>query len=316
MSLHPVPLNPSAPYALPLPSAPDTRLEGIARALFDAAVLDPGPTDLVGIVDVSTVGAASRPGDRPDHLVVAALTDPDPVVSLLNFTAPPEWWALGLVTGARSRALDGSATTAGSTFVHLVDRRGTSVSVLTGAGPEPMVVGPTADLTEGRLADACRRMLDLPTAPAPGDMTAHVIDLWLARVTRSALDQPGLDWPAVVARNPAHEITGPCTTVPTPAAIARRTVAFGEQLDWERYRQRCIEAGGTPFGELDAEVADWMDAGMFARWLLGESMPWPSQMDLLEGVLAPGAADRLWATLALCPPAPWPPIPTDTRGPG
>ena len=58
-----------------------------------------------------------------------------------------------------------------------------------------------------------------------------------------------------------------------PAAIARLTVTFGEQLDWERYRQRCVEAGSTPFGELDGHVAAWMDAGMFARWLLGESMP-------------------------------------------
>jgi hypothetical protein len=111
----------------------------------------------------------------------------------------------------------------------------------------------------------------------------------------------------VVARNPAHEPTGAGTAVTTPAALARRTAAFGQELDWDRYRQRCVEAGGTPFGELDAGTVAWMDAGTFARWLLGESMPWPTQMELLEGLLSPGACDRLWATLALCPAPAWPP---------
>ena len=107
-------------------------------------------------------------------------------------------------------------------------------------------------------------------------MTTHVVDLWLARVIRAALDRPGLDWPAVVDRNPAAEVPCPGTATPTPAALAHRTMAFGDQLDWDRYRHRCIDAGGTPFGELDADTARWMDAGMFARWLLGESMPWAS----------------------------------------
>jgi hypothetical protein len=306
MSLHPVPLNPPARACVPVRSLADERLDGIARALFDAARAEPGPPDLVGVVELPTLGVAPGAGRRPDHLVVAALADPDPVVQLLGFTAPPEWWAVGVVTGAQARTLDGSTSATGATFVHLVDRRGTSISLVTGPGPEPLVAGPGPDLVEGRVADACRRMLGLPTAPPPDDMTTHVVDLWLARVTRAALDEPGLDWPAVVARNPAHELTGPCAGVPTPAAMARYTIDFGEQLDWERYRHRCVEAGGTPFGELDADVARWMDAGMFARWLLGESMPWPAQMDLLEGLLSPGACDRFWAALSLFPPAEWP----------
>ena len=146
--------------------------------------------------------------------------------------------------------LDGSARSDGATFVHLVDRRGSSVSVLTGPGSQTLVDGPDPEPVQGRAADACRRMLGLPTAPPPPDMTAHVVDLWLARTTRAALEHPGLDWPSVARHNPAHELA-PGTAVPTPAAIARHTVAFGEQLDWERYRQRCIDAGGTPFGEID-----------------------------------------------------------------
>lgn len=310
MSLHPVPLHPSTTRspteAASVPSDADERLEGIARALHHAAADDPGPTDLVGVVDLASLGVAPEPGGRPDQIVLAALDDPDPVALLLGRTAPAEFWAVGMVTGARSRSLDGPARYDGATFVHLVDRRGCSVGVLTGPGARTQVDGPDLEPVRGRGADACRRMLGLPTAPPPPDMTAHVVDLWLARTTRAALEQPGLDWPSVARHNPAHELA-PGTAIPTPAAIARHTVAFGEQLDWERYRQRCVEAGSTPFGELEGSVAAWMDAGMFARWLLGESVPWAAHLDLLEGLLSPGAADRLRAAVALCPAPPWPP---------
>lgn len=307
MSLHPDPLHPStAPSDLAVPLDADDRLAAIAWALHDVALGDPGPADLVGVVDLASIGVVPEPGARPDHLVLAALDDPDPVTALLGRSSPEAFWAVGLVTSALTRPLDAADTADGATFVHLVDRRGVSVSVLGTPDGRTGTDGPTAEPVQGRAADACRRMLDLPTAPPPPDMTAHVVDLWLARTTRAALEQPCLDWPSVVRHNPAHDLA-PGTAVPTPAAIARHTVAFGEQLDWERYRQRCVEAGTTPFGELDGAVAAWMDAGMFARWLLGESMPWAGHLDLLEGLLSSGAADRLRAAVALCPPPPWPP---------
>ena len=308
MSLHPDPLHRPTTHAHlpPVPLDADDRLVAIARALHDIAVDDPGPTDLVGIVDLASIGVVPEPGGRPDHLVLTTLDDPDPVASLLGRSSPDAFWAVGLVTGATARPLDGAPGADDATFVHLVDRRGVSVGVLSTQGARARTEGPTPEPARGRAADACRRMLGLPTAPPPPDMTAHVVDLWLARTTRAALDQPGLDWPAVVRHNPAHDLA-PGTAVPTPAAIARHTVAFGDQLDWERYRQRCVDAGTTPFGELDGSVARWMDAGMFARWLLGESMPWSGHLDLLEGLLSPGAADRLRAAVALCPTPPWPP---------
>ena len=81
-------------------------------------------------------GDTCRPSS-PTPLVVAALTGDEPVLGLLGFTAPPEWWAVGVVTGARARSLDGSAAVDGATFAHLVDRAGSSVSLLSGAGPDP-----------------------------------------------------------------------------------------------------------------------------------------------------------------------------------
>ena len=100
--------------------------------------------------------------------------------------APPEMWAIGLVTRARARSLADGRRVDGATFVHLLDRGGTSVSVLRGAGSEPVVTGPGPDRGEGRVPDLCRRMLGMPTPAPPGDMTAHVADLWLARARLGA----------------------------------------------------------------------------------------------------------------------------------
>ena len=298
------------------------RLQRIAPILLEAAEADPGPPDLIGLVDVE--GAArlaeprltSSPIDPADTLVVVALTDPDPVVQLLGFTAPPQWWAVGVVTGARARPLDDpTAPTVWGTLVHLIERGGTSVSLLGRPGHEPLALGGDTAAVEGRLGDACRRMLGLSTAPPPSDMTAHVIDLWLDVVARDGCDHPGLDWDAVVARHPAGPVPGAGSVCPTPALMARHTVAFGAMLDWERYRGTCVRLGRSPFGDVDGDVAAWMDTGMFARWMLGEALPWPERMELLDGLLSPGAADRLWATLALCPRPPWPPSGASTVSP-
>jgi len=305
MSLHPVPAYPSSTSseldASRVPADADERLEVVARALHRTASDGGGPTHLVGLVDAGALVGEPDAAGHPDHLVLTALDDPDPATLLLGRTAPAELWAVGVAAGVRTRPLDDLSRADDAAFVHLVDRRGCSVAVLGPPGTAPAVTGPHAEPALGRIADACRRMLGLPTAPPPGDMTTHVVDLWLARVTRAALSEPGLDWPAVVALNPSLELPRPSTVVPTPAATARRTVELGRQLDWDRYRLRCVEAGGTPFGELTADDAAWMDAGMFARWMLGESMAWTAHLDLLEGLVSPGAIDRLWATVGQCP---------------
>ncbi len=313
----------SLPHPPPAAIDPDpdldadtARLDGAAQALLDAALAEPGPPELVGLVDAASQGVAAL-GGRPDLLVLSTLDGHDPVTGLLGVTAPPEWWAAGVVTGARARTLDAPVGVArGGTFVHLVARSGVSVSLLAGDDGTVTVdrsVGrPPEEAPVGRLADACRRVLGLPTAPPPGDMTAYVVDTWLSLVARQALDDPGLAWPDVVALHPGVRLTTspPDEAAPpacTPAEMAQHTRALGAVLDWDRYRVSCVAEGGSPFGELDADAADWMDAGMFARWVLGEMPPWPSVMELLDGLLTAGAADRLWATLALCPPAPWPP---------
>jgi hypothetical protein len=183
--------------------------------------------------------------------------------------------------------------------VHLVSRDGTAVGLLRRPGHDPLVMGPSTEPLPGRTADACRRALGLPTAPPP-PMTAHLLDVWLDRVARDASRRSRLGWPDVVDRHPGRDGLASDET-PTPAQVAAHTARLGADLDWDRYRLGCAARGTAPFGdELDTAVIEWMDAGMFARWQLGESLRRDEQMDLLEALLAPALLDQLWATLSLC----------------
>jgi hypothetical protein len=284
-------------------------LRDLAHALAAAALDVGGPHRLVGV---------AAPGPEPDDgtgphegahgwgsLEVLELAGPDLVAELLGLRAPSRWRAVGVVAHARARSTDGTwLPLHRGRLVHVVDRAGTSVTLLHGAAAVPLEVGPTSEPAQGRVADACRRVLGLATAPPSFDMVAYVVDRWLHRVTKAAHARPGLSWAEVVALHPAWPLTDDGTAPaapPTPAAVAAGTAEFGAGLDWERFRRACVAAGRTPADELSGRAAAWMDAGMFARWLAGEALAWRSAMDVLDDVLAPDASDLVWATLSLCP---------------
>ena len=237
-----------------------------------------------------------------EQLDLMALDGADPIGELVGLTAPSTWEAVGVVTGARVHQLDDPGRdTEHATFVHLVDRAGVAVALMGRPDEAPLRCGPDDRPMQGRAADVCRRMLGLPTDPPPRDMTSFVVDAWLALVVDAAVGDPSVSWAEVVGLHP-----GSTTPRANPAAVAVATRRFGAELDWDRFRQACASDGPPPYVTIDAAAAAWMDAGMFARWLVGEMPPWESMLDLLDGVLTPSVSDRLRAAVSLCAPTPWP----------
>ncbi len=282
----------------------DLDLVALAHALLPAAPDRPLVATLVGVV-------TPPPATGSPAMVRADLPGPDPVATLLGFDAPGEWSAIGLCAPSTARILDDPRTTPGpGSLVHLLDRGGRAVTV-TSIGVDVMEIGPRDVPDEGRVPDLCRRALGLSTAPPPPDMGTLVIDAWLGAIARRTLHQPGLSWAACVALHPGRVLLGDDPAFgsgePTPAAMARATDLLGTQADWERYRQVCARGRGEPLSGLPPADAEWLDAGSFARWVLGEVPSWLAMMDLLEGALSAAAVDRLWATLGLCPAPTWPP---------
>lgn len=224
----------------------------------------------------------------------------DPVAELIGIRQPHGCRIVGVRASVTTRSADSSAERHGS-MLHLLDADGTSVTQLIGHAPDQLRLGPDTVVRQGRLSDACRRILGLPTSPPPVDMVHFVIDAWLSIVLRTALISPGLRWPRVVELSLVHQLAaGPAPSESTnPAAMADALRDLAGSMDWHRYRAACVTLGGCPVSELSASDIAWMDTGMFSRWT-HDSMPTTADLlDLLEPVLSPTAFDLLWATVAL-----------------
>ncbi len=208
-------------------------------------------TDHVGF----TVGVLDLPGGV------------HPVDVVLGVSADPDWEGAGLVADATAWSTDPAADRDPTRvrLLHVVDRSGASASrlrPLTGDGP---VLSPTEP--EGHVDDACRRILGLPTAAPPSCPAAWQAVAWLSQIHAAALLHPARrwGWPALTACHPAAADLGPS---PTPAELitdGRRMAA----TTWDEVRL-AVAGGHQRVGEVSAEVAAWMDAGMFARWLFAQ----------------------------------------------
>lgn len=217
---------------------------------------------------------------EPDEVHIVDLFSDDPASELLGFTAPRAWSAFGVSVPGRARAFPPEPASVGVVvtpdeihLVHLVDRSGDVATVLRRMADPPEVLSPS-EAPEGRIPDACRRALGLPTPPPQVPLAVLRTLLWLDAVFTSAQANPAgwLDWPAVASLRPG------------PAARGL--------VSWEAARLSC--AGGTlAVPGLSPHHAAWMDEGMFSRWACG-AFPAPELMlDVLDVLLPVGVARRL-----------------------
>ena len=275
------------------------RLAAVALALTDIGPVDEAePALAIGLVDQGATGE-----------VLLRRLEGHPADELAGFSAPASWWAFGIVATGTARAdhapapADTDDTTAtalatcpaeGATLhatrvrtAHLVTRSGASIDVLQCADAAPEVVGvgiagSPAPLT-GRLPDLCRRALGLATA-APTEGTGALWTVaWLDRLLALALGKgaDGLDWVDLAACHPAAHLLADLETaeglVPSPLdEVADELPGLGRVLaqtwDWSDVRRACGDGAWPVFG-ISPGVADWMDDGLFSRWVLGEYPP-------------------------------------------
>jgi hypothetical protein len=290
----------------PLPSRPDdtalsAALARLAAALDDAAEQEgwDRPPLLVRVTE--------WPADGPSEgfdLGVRPIDDGASVVeALAGFTAPSDWSAIGVVTEGNARHLANRDERRRVRCVHLVDRTGASGSTLRLQGDDVSVLTDNdGHRPSGRIDDACRRALGLPTAPPEHSSAELWAIVWLERL----LEHRGCSPPSM--RFPWHEAAGlhPAVALvvaddPTCAAEAAKELGrLGEVLaqvhSWPVLRVACA-AGDWPVEGVPADVAEWLDDGAFSRWVLGEL---PSLEQLAAAacdVVPPSVARRLRAVL-------------------
>lgn len=221
----------------------------------------------------------------------------DPVPSLFGRTVASNISAVGICAPATiSPRTDESFKADDQTVVHLVHRSGSAITLLAHDN-SVRTFGPTAEPQQGRVPDACRRVLGLSTAPPTHAMTDFVLSAWLEIITRHALETPTLTWSDIICLHPTHAER---PELVTPTTLAEATQKLGTALDWERFRKVIATVGGFPFGASAKETAAWMDAGMFSRWAMEHFPERHDALEVLEAVLGPGTFDRLWATVRFC----------------
>jgi hypothetical protein len=217
--------------------------------------------------DAPTAVGIAFDGDEIE-LALKPLARGDVVDALAGFTAPPEWAAFALVAPATAHHLD-RVTSQPAFLGVLAARDGTTASALRGSTVELQVrAAGSSEAGDGRVLDACRRVLGLSTA-AP----VHAPQLWAAHHWADAV------LAAVLAADLGARPSWPELAVLDPGVTARN-------LTWCTLRGRCA-AGALRIPSLSPRAAAWMDDGMFSREALAGYPPLPSMVADLRELLPP-----------------------------
>lgn len=229
-----------------------------------------------------------------------------PTDVLVGYTAPPEWRAVGIVSSAEQHAaMDVAASAMPVRMTFLVERAGRSIALLTPSGPaddDRRGRRAVAGVAEGELVDVCRRVLGLPTSPPSRQPDAWLTLRWLDRLLVQAVAAPRRvgTWASAAA---LHPLVGPNAT-PSPPQVAELTATVSDAFGWEQLRQLAAEGAGGPSPAIEPALAAWMDAGCFARWLLGAELPVELLIEELEALLRPTVLEAVRSALPSSSPSP------------
>lgn len=146
----------------------------------------------------------------------------------------------------------------------------------------------------GRLLDCLRRAVGLPTAPPPSSPGPFQSALWLsAIIDEGALRDRQLSWREVIRLHPVasaiEEGGGPQIAARDLPELVR---AASHAWTWSRLRLDAVIYGWAK-AVIPCDVAEWMDDGMFCRWLLAEL---PGNEELIKRIrpyVAPATARRI-----------------------
>jgi hypothetical protein len=154
----------------------------------------------------------------------------------------------------------------------------------------------------GRLLDALQRCLGLPTAP-PTRPSSEIIGLvWAAEIMAVGARRPGrqgaLGWAEVAALHPAVRALAEDGHA-VDADHAEQVMAAANRLwTWSRLRQLAASGSSWLSEMIRPDLAEWMDDGIFSRWLLYDAKPWSDVLPVATGLLSPAVARRLARCLA------------------
>jgi len=234
----------------------------------------------------------SPEGDDEEHFSVALSMEPD---ALLGWVATSDCRAVGVIATGRLRALD--EVPAGVVDPTDAPIRMACLMTRTGGIAWKMVLsdGVTIDEppSEGRMLDCLRRCFGIPTPRPPASPSRLQTVAWLAAVLEQAQGaRRPLSWSEVSRLHPVARVLGDELGAHGSDLLAGLVRMAGSAWSWEDFRLQAKQEGCLE-EIIDAELAGWMDDGMFARWVLAD-LPSPDEMmAAVRPQLSPSAARRL-----------------------
>ena len=229
-------------------------LEGLVR-LVDAKAEERGWNEghlLVNVLSIDAEGCDVGFKDIDGH----------PLNSLLGFTAPAEWLALGVCAEGWAASIGAGRPSKAKGRMRmrttmLVTRDGAVASGMRLAGAEFELMPGEG---EGTIPDGLKRAMGVPTAPPEVPFEG-----WVARMLLMLIigDEPR-----------GHRRVPWCQLRPS----LDNYKAIAAEGSWEKFRGFAAKREGL-VADLTPEDAAWMDEGMFSRWVIGGL---PSYEHLLE----------------------------------
>lgn len=277
-----------------------TTLDQVAHLLADAAAH--------GDRDLPVGGSAALVRARTDSqgVDVAVLSGVgDPAVAMRGTDLPEPWDAVGIVSPATAHRLDPPTAAEGTTcrigFALMVARDGTMTHAVRSAEADdpPWLPAAARNGGAGRLVDACRRTIGLPTAPPEGSPAALWSALWLDAVTTWVLAEPSgpHPWADVAAMHPASRLLGvPVVSLVAECALDDAAARLAVECTWADAR-RAIAEGLVTVPGLEPTHARWFDDGSLSR-AAPEGLPEiPDALSMLDAVVTPTVLARIAAVV-------------------
>jgi hypothetical protein len=268
------------------------RLDALADVVF-ASIAGTGFGPRTGLVHVAN---ASEQPDAGDFGYLDLAGD-NPIDRLLGTTAPPGWWALGIVCGGWVADLATPAPRPSADpdavrmqMVLLVARSGAVASRLQTADGRVI-----HDPPDGPGIDALRRALGQGTPPPSAPVGELFTVLWLTDIVgacdegqrrgrRPTWNQLARLHPALRQRRGGQR--------PSVVELGAAAEALTGAITWADVRRQCIDQAWLSSVVMPAH-ARWMDEGMLSRWLFANLPRLPYLFDQLR----PRLREEVWATL-------------------
>ncbi len=230
-----------------------------------------------------------------------ATTTVDPpssgVMAMIGLRCPPETVAVAATTQCETLWPDGCRRS--GVLAWSLDRHHNSSALFReqpGRGAE------TLTAVAGTLLDAGLRALGHGTPPCPSPAVWFPDGVFLHRVSRLLGRRGGvctrrpLSWDSLSRLYPLNGSAEPLT----PGMTLHLRQDFGERNTWSSLRLRVVDqpvAAPAILPGLTPDIAEWLDDGSFARWVLSRVPDPPSTLDWLCGRLDRGLASDLHLAL-------------------